>query len=451
MIQDGGNLTMFDLLTNKFENLFYKIRNKGKLSPGDLDDALREIKLALLEADVNFKVVKEFLENVKTKAIGEKILESLTPYQQVVKIVNEEITGMLGSTSSGIVFAPKGPTIIMTVGLQGTGKTSSVIKLANFLKNKFQKKVSIVAADIYRPAAVLQLEDMAKNIAVDVYSQSNSDPVSISAKGVELFKKSGSDVIIIDTAGRLQIDEKMMEEIVDIRNKVNPHQIFLVLDAMTGQEAVNIASAFNQKVECDGIILTKLDSDTRGGAALSVFHVVKKPIKFISSGERIEDFDIFYPDRIASRILGMGDILTLVEKAEKVVSEKEAKILEEKIYKNELNFEDFVGQLRSIKKMGSLDKIFSMLPIANKNKIFKKINLDDSYISRIEAIINSMTVEERRKPHIIDGSRRKRIARGSGSSVSEVNKLLLQFSKTKQMMKQFSGQKGKFNLPTGNL
>jgi len=442
---------MFDLLTNKFENLFYKIRNKGKLSPGDLDDALREIKLALLEADVNFKVVKEFLENIKTRAIGEKILESLTAYQQVVKIVNEEITGMLGSTSSGVVFAPKGPTIIMTVGLQGTGKTSAVIKLANFLGSKFQKKVSIVAADIYRPAAVLQLEDMAKNIAVDVYSESNSDPISISVKGVELFKKSGSDVIIIDTAGRLQIDEKMMKEIVGIRSKVNPHQIFLVLDAMTGQEAVNIASTFNQKVECDGIILTKLDSDTRGGAALSVYHVVKKPIKFISSGERIEDFDIFYPDRIASRILGMGDILTLVEKAEKVVSEKEAKILEEKIYKNELNFEDFVGQLRSIKKMGSLDKIFSMLPIANKNRIFKKINLDDSYISRIEAIINSMTVEERRKPHIINGSRRKRIARGSGSSVSEVNKLLLQFSKTRQMMKQFSGQKGKFNLPAGNL
>jgi len=442
---------MFDLLTNKFENLFYKIRNKGKLSPGDLDDALREIKLALLEADVNFKVVKEFLENIKTRAIGEKILESLTAYQQVVKIVNEEITGMLGSTSSGVVFAPKGPTIIMTVGLQGTGKTSAVIKLANFLGSKFQKKVSIVAADIYRPAAVLQLEDMAKNIAVDVYSESNSDPISISVKGVELFKRSGSDVIIIDTAGRLQIDEKMMKEIVGIRSKVNPHQIFLVLDAMTGQEAVNIASTFNQKVECDGIILTKLDSDTRGGAALSVYHVVKKPIKFISSGERIEDFDIFYPDRIASRILGMGDILTLVEKAEKVVSEKEAKILEEKIYKNELNFEDFVGQLRSIKKMGSLDKIFSMLPIANKNRIFKKINLDDSYISRIEAIINSMTVEERRKPHIINGSRRKRIARGSGSSVSEVNKLLLQFSKTRQMMKQFSGQKGKFNLPAGNL
>ncbi|HEY4695322.1 MAG TPA: signal recognition particle protein [Candidatus Hydromicrobium sp.] len=442
---------MFELLTTKFENLFYKIRNKGKLSPNDLDDALREIKLALLEADVNFKVVKEFLENVKAKSIGENILESLTPYQHVVKIVNEEITRMLGSTSSGVIFASKGPTIIMTVGLQGTGKTSAVIKLANFLKNKFQKKVSIVAADIYRPAAVLQLEDMAKNINVDVYSENNSDPVSISVKGIALFKKSGSDVIIIDTAGRLHVDENMMNEIVNIRNKVSPHQIYLVLDAMTGQEAVNIASTFNQKVECDGIILTKLDSDTRGGAALSVYYMVKKPVKFVSNGEKIEDFDIFYPDRIASRILGMGDILTLVEKAEKVVSEKEARRIEKKIYKNELNFEDFIGQLRSIKKMGSLDKIFSMMPIANKSKIFKKVNLDDSYLSHIEAIINSMTVEERRKPHIINGNRKKRIARGSGSSVSEVNKLLVQFSKTKQMLKQFSGSKGKFNLPLGNL
>ncbi len=442
---------MFELLTTKFENLFYKIRNKGKLSPNDLDDALREIKLALLEADVNFKVVKEFLENVKAKSIGENILESLTPYQHVVKIVNEEITRMLGSTSSGVIFASKGPTIIMTVGLQGTGKTSAVIKLANFLKNKFQKKVSIVAADVYRPAAVLQLEDMAKNINVDVYSENNSDPVSISVKGIALFKKSGSDVIIIDTAGRLHVDENMMNEIVNIRNKVSPHQIYLVLDAMTGQEAVNIASTFNQKVECDGIILTKLDSDTRGGAALSVYYIVKKPVKFVSNGEKIEDFDIFYPDRIASRILGMGDILTLVEKAEKVVSEKEARRIEKKIYKNELNFEDFIGQLRSIKKMGSLDKIFSMMPIANKSKIFKKVNLDDSYLSHIEAIINSMTVEERRKPHIINGNRKKRIARGSGSSVSEVNKLLVQFSKTKQMLKQFSGSKGKFNLPLGNL
>ncbi len=442
---------MFDQLTAKFENLFFKIRNKGKINPGDLDSALREIKLALLEADVNFKVVKEFLENVKAKAIGEKILESLTPYQQVVKIVNEEIIRMLGSSSGSISFVPKGPTVIMTVGLQGSGKTSSVIKLANFLKARFQKKVSVVAADIYRPAAVLQLEDMAKNIGVDVYSNENLDPVSISVKGLELFKKSGSDVVIIDTAGRLHIDENMMEEIVNIKKKVSPHQIYLVLDAMTGQEAVNIASSFNQKVECDGIILTKLDSDTRGGAALSVYYVVKKPIKFVSNGEKVEDFDIFYPDRIASRILGKGDVMTLVEKAEKAVSKKEAKRIEEKIYKNELNFEDFVGQLKSIKKIGSLDKIFSMIPMAGKNKMLKKVNFDDSHLDRIEAIINSMTVEERRRPHIINGSRKKRIAKGSGSTVSEVNRLLKQFSKTRQMLKQFSGQKGKFNMPFGNF
>lgn len=442
---------MFDLLTAKFEDLFYKIRNKGKLSPNDLDSALREIKLALLEADVNFKVVKEFIENVKAKATGEKILESLTPYQHVVKIVNEEIIRMLGSSSGAINFASRGPTIIMTVGLHGSGKTSSVIKLANFLKTKYQKKVSVVAADVYRPAAVLQLEDMAKNIDVDVYSENNSDPVSISVRGVELFKKSGSDVIIIDTAGRLHIDENMMDEIANIRNKTKPHQIYLVLDAMTGQEAVNIASSFNLRVECDGIILTKLDSDTRGGAALSVYYVVKKPVKFVSNGEKIEDFDIFYPDRIASRILGKGDILTLIEKAEKVVSEKEAKRIEEKIYRNELNFEDFVAQIRSLKKMGSIDKIFSMMPIVNKSKIFKKVNLDDSHLSHVEAIINSMTVDERRKPHIINGSRKKRIAKGSGNSVAEVNKLLEQFSKTKQMLKQFSGLKGKFKLPPGNF
>jgi len=265
-------------------------------------------------------------------------------------------------------------------------------------------------------------------------------------KGVELFKKSGSDVIIIDTAGRLQVDEVMMNEIANIRKKINPHQIYLVLDSMTGQEAVNIAYGFNQKVECDGIILTKLDSDTRGGAALSVYYVVKKPVKFVSNGEKVEDFDIFYPERIASRILGMGDILTLVEKAEKVVSEGEAKKIEEKIYRNELNFEDFIEQLRSIKKIGSMEKIFSMMPFANKNKIFKKVSLDDSYLTRIEAIINSMTIEERRKPHIINGSRKKRIAKGCGCSVSEVNRLLKQFSKTKQMLKQLSGLKGKFNF-----
>jgi signal recognition particle subunit SRP54 len=442
---------MFDSLTAKFEDLFYRIRNKGKLSPGDLDVALREIKLALLEADVNFKVVKEFLENVKSKAEGEQVLESLTPYQQVVKIVNEEIIKMLGSSSGGINFASGGPTIMMMIGLQGSGKTSTVIKLANFVKNKFQKKVSIVAADIYRPAAVLQIEDMAKNLGIEVFSDSNSDPVDISVRGVESFKKSGSDLIIIDTAGRLQIDKVMMDEIINIRKKIKPHEIYLVLDSMTGQQAVNIACGFNQSVEYDGVILTKLDSDTRGGAALSVYYIVKKPVKFISNGEKVDDFDIFYPERIASRILGMGDILTLTEKAEKVVSEKEAKRFEEKIYRDELNFEDFLSQLRSIKKMGSMDKIFSMLPIANKNKLFKNVSVDDSYLVRVEAIINSMTPEERKKPHIIGGSRKKRIAAGCGCSVSEINRLLKQFGKTKQLLKQFSGMKGKFGLPTGNL
>jgi len=439
---------MFEKLTSKFEDLFYKIRNKGKLSPGDLDNALREIKLALLEADVNFKVVKRFLENLKEKALGDEVMESLTPAQQVIKIVNDEMIRMLGGSSSGnISFASHGPTIIMMVGLQGTGKTSSVIKLANYLKIKNQKKVSLIAADVYRPAAILQLEDMAKTIGVEVYSEKDGDPVGISKEGVQRFTRSGSDVIIIDTAGRLHIDEKMMDEIKNIRKTVKPHQIYLVLDAMTGQEAVNIASSFNTAVECDGIILTKLDSDTRGGAALSVYYVVRKPIKFISNGEKVEDFDIFYPDRIASRILGKGDILTLIEKAEKVIDEKKAEELSRKIEKEQLNFEDFIEQLKSIKKIGSLDKIMSMLPISGSNKAFKKMNFDQSNLDRMEAIISSMTLYERRNPNIINGSRKKRIANGSGNSVNEVNKLLKQFAKTKQMMRHFSSLKGRMGMP----
>ena len=439
---------MFEKLTSKFEDLFYKIRNKGKLSPGDLDNALREIKLALLEADVNFKVVKRFLENLKEKALGDEVMESLTPAQQVIKIVNDEMIRMLGGSSSGnISFASRGPTIIMMVGLQGTGKTSSVIKLANYLKTKNQKKVSLIAADVYRPAAILQLEDMAKTIDIEVYSEKDGDPVGISKEGVQRFTRSGSDVIIIDTAGRLHIDEKMMDEIKNIRKTVKPHQIYLVLDAMTGQEAVNIASSFNTAVECDGIILTKLDSDTRGGAALSVYYVLKKPIKFISNGEKVEDFDIFYPDRIASRILGKGDVLTLIEKAEKVIDEKKAEELSRKIEKEQLNFEDFIEQLKSIKKIGSLDKIMSMLPISGSNRAFKKMNFDQSHLDRMEAIINSMTLYERRNPNIINGSRKKRIANGSGNSVNEVNKLLKQFAKTKQMMKHFSSLKGRMGMP----
>jgi len=438
---------MFEFLTTKFEDLFYKIRNRGKLSPNDLEKSLREIKLALLEADVNFKVVKEFIGEVKKKAIGEKILESLTPSQQIIKIVNEEIKAMLGSSSSEINFSGKSPTIILMVGVQGTGKTTAVVKLANFLKKNYQKKVSVVAADIYRPAAVLQLKDLAKSVNIEVYSEENKDPVLIAHNGVEFFKKTGSDVIVIDTAGRLQIDKNMMREIENIRNKVKPHQILLVLDAMTGQEAVNIASEFNSRLEVDGIILTKLDSDARGGAALSIYYVIKKPIKFISTGEKIEDFELFYPDRISSRILGMGDVMTLIENAEKVIDEKKAKEIEEKIFKNELNFEDFIYQLRGIKKMGSLEKIFSMIPIKNKSNILKNVNLNDSQLDRVEAIINSMTVDERRKPFIINGSRKKRIASGSGTTVSDVNRLLKQFNKTKQMLKQFSSLNGRLKLP----
>ena len=441
---------MFEQLTSKFEDLFYRIRNKGKLSPGDLDSALREIKLALLEADVNFKVVKEFLKNLKERALGEEVLESLTPAQQVIKIVNEEMVRMLGSAGGSINFASKGPTIIMMVGLQGTGKTSSVIKLANFLKIKHQKRISLIAADVYRPAAILQLTDMAKSIGIDVYSAKDDDPVKISKDGVDKFTRSGSDVIIIDTAGRLHIDDRMMDEIKKIRKTVRPHQVYLVLDAMTGQEAVNIASAFNSTVECDGIILTKLDSDTRGGAALSVYYVVRKPIKFVSNGEKVGDFDLFYPDRIASRILGKGDVLTLIEKAGKVFDEKKAKELSRKIERQQLNFEDFIEQLKALKKMGSLDKVMAMLPIARSNKAFKKIDFDQSHLDRMEAIINSMTIGERRNPDIINGSSKKRIAMGSGNSVSEVNKLLKQFAKTKQMMRHFSSLKGKLGLPFGN-
>ena len=442
---------MFEQLTSKFEDLFYRIRNKGKLSPADLDKALRDIKLALLEADVNFKVVKQFLANLKEKALGKEVMESLTPAQQVIKIVNDEMVKMLGSTGGNISFSPKGPTIIMMVGLQGTGKTSAVIKLSNYFKSRNQKKVSLIAADVYRPAAILQLEDMAKNIDVEVYSGKAKDPLKICKEGVDRFSRDGSDIIIIDTAGRLHIDEEMMDEIKSIRKAVKPHQIFLVLDAMTGQEAVNIASSFNSAVECDGIILTKLDSDTRGGAALSVYYVIRKPIKFISNGEKVDDFDIFHPDRIASRILGKGDVLTLIEKAEKVMDEKKAEELTKRIERQELNFEDFIDQLKSLKKIGSLDKVMSMLPISSANKAFKKMNFDQSHLDRMEAIINSMTIRERRDPGIINGSRKKRIAKGSGNSVNEVNKLLKQFSRTKQMMKHFSSLKGKRGLPFDGL
>jgi len=438
---------MFEFLTSKFEDLFFKIKNKGSLSPKDLDDSLREIRLVLLEADVNYLVVKEFLENIKKKALGENILESLSPFQQVIKIVNEELSAILGVAPGNLNFSQGIPTIIMIVGLQGSGKTTAAVKLASLIKSKYSKKVSLIAADIYRPAAILQLIDYSKKTGCEVYHEDDSkDPVSISVNGINALKKNANDVVIIDTAGRLQVDSEMMNEVVEIRKKTRPHQIYLVVDSMSGQEAVNVAKEFNSRLEYDGIILTKLDSDSRGGAALSINNVVKKPIRFISTGENIDDFDIFYPDRMASRILGMGDMLTLIEKTEKLIDEKKAREIEQKIYNSELNFEDFIEQLKSVKKLGSLEKIFSMLPGMGKNKALKDVNLDDGQLDKIEAMINSMTIEERRNPDLIDGSRKKRIAAGSGTTVNDVNRLLKQFEKTRSMLKQFSGGFNKKNI-----
>lgn len=442
---------MFEFLSSKFEELFYKIKNKGRLTQKDLDEALREIRLALLEADVNFKVVKLFLENISQKAIGGNVLENLSPFQQVVKIVNDELVNLLGASSGKINFAAKIPTVVMLIGLQGSGKTTSVVKLARFIKEKYGKSVCIVASDVYRPAAVLQISNLAKTYDIEVYSDNSLDAITISANGVRKFTKSGYDVVIIDTAGRLHIDEAMMQELINIKRVVKPHQIFLVLDAMTGQDAVNIATKFNSSIEYDGIILTKLDSDARGGAALSTYYLIKKPIKFVSTGEKVEEFDVFYPERMASRILGMGDVLTLIEKAEKTIDREKAKKLEEKIYKNELDLEDFLDQIRGIKKIGSLSKVFSMLPLMGKNRLLKDINLDDRQLVRIDAIISSMTREERRNPTIINGSRKKRIAKGSGTSVMEVNRLLRQFAQTKQILKQFTNFEGIPRLPFTRL
>ncbi len=335
---------MFEFLTSKFEELFYKLRNKGKISSQDLDTALRgllkeedvdvalkEIRIALIEADVNFKVVKEFLENTRSKALGQNILESLSPSQQIIKIVNEEMINILGKGGSELSFSGRLPTIFMLAGLQGTGKTTAVVKLANFIKNKYQRKVSVIAADIYRPAASLQLKNLASQVGIEVFLKDNLNPLEICKLGIDFFRKAGSDVVIIDTAGRLHVDTEMMQELKNIKKEIIPHQIYLVLDAMTGQEAVNIAIQFNNSIEFDGIILTKIDSDARGGAALSINYVIKKPIKFISTGEKIDEFEIFHPARIASRILGMGDVLTLIEKAEKAFDEKKAKEIEQKI------------------------------------------------------------------------------------------------------------------------
>ncbi len=428
---------IFEGLAEKLQDALQKLKNKGKLTEKDVQQAMREVKLALLEADVNFKVVKDFVNKVKERAIGVEVMESLTPGQQVIKIVNEELTALMGTTQSKITFASKPPTIFMLVGLQGSGKTTTGGKLGGYLK-KMGKKPLLVAADIYRPAAIQQLQVVGSKLDVPVFAMGDKvSPVNIAKAAIEHANKNGNDIVIIDTAGRLHVDDELMGELTEIKKTIVPNEILLVVDAMTGQDAVNVAESFNQKIGIDGVILTKLDGDTRGGAALSVRAVTQKPIKFIGLGEKLEDLEVFYPDRMASRILGMGDVLTFIEKAQANFDEKKAIELEKKIKSQSFGFDDFLEQLQQMKNMGPMSQLLEMIP-GIQNKQLKNLEFDEKKLIYIEAMIQSMTKEERRNPSIINGNRRKRIARGSGMTVNKVNNLLKQFAQMKKMMKQFS-------------
>ncbi|HHX68165.1 MAG: signal recognition particle protein [Miniphocaeibacter sp.] len=443
---------IFENLSDKLQNALSKLTGKGKLTEKDIDVAMREVKLALLEADVNFKVVKDFIKTVKERALGAEVMESLTPGQQVIKIVNEELTKLMGESEAKINFSSSPPTVILLCGLQGAGKTTHGGKLALHLK-KQGKRPMLVAGDIYRPAAIKQLQVVGEKVDVPVFSLGDKiSPVEIARQAVEEAKKNSNDVVILDTAGRLHIDEELMQELKDIKSTVNPDEILLVVDAMTGQDAVNVAKSFNDELDVTGIILTKLDGDARGGAALSIRNVAEKPIKFIGVGEKLDELEPFHPDRMASRILGMGDVLSLIERAQTAIDEKKAKELEEKIRSQKYSFNDFLEQLDQIRSMGPLDELLGMIPGVN-SKALKGLNFGDKEIKRIEAMIQSMTNYERENPEIIDSSRRKRIAKGSGTTVSELNKLLKQFKETRKMMKQMGNmsksmkKRGKFGLP----
>lgn len=439
----------FESLSNKLQDVFKQLRGKGKLTEKDVKAALREVKLALLEADVNFKIVKDFVNRVTEKAIGGDVLEGLNPGQQVVKIVNDELVELMGSTQSKLTFSSKPPTVYMMVGLQGAGKTTTTGKLAGQLR-KQGKHPLLVACDVYRPAAIKQLQVVGKTYDIPVFEMGQEDPVKIASEAVKYASGNGNDIVIIDTAGRLHINEELMDELLNIKTAVRPQEILLVVDAMTGQDAVNVAESFNEKLGLDGIIITKLDGDTRGGAALSVRAVTGKPIKYVGMGEKMEDLEPFYPDRMASRILGMGDVLSLIEKAQQVYDENQAKELEKKMRSSEFNLEDFMAQLQQVKKMGPMKDLLKMMPGASKLKL-DDINIDDNATVKVEAIIQSMTVEERRNPDILNGSRKKRIARGSGRSIQEVNQLLKQFNEMKKMMKSLTdmtkGKKGRMKFP----
>ena len=429
---------MFQNLTEKLSKAFSKFKNRGKLTAADVKEGMREVKLALLEADVNFKVVKDFVKSVTERAVGQSVLESLLPAQQIVKIVNEELIKLMGSEASKLEISSRPPTVVMMVGLQGAGKTTHTGKIANMFKHK-GKNPLLVACDVYRPAAVDQLKIVGDSVNTPVFSMGTKiSPIEIAKAGIEHAKKNGHDMVFIDTAGRLHIDEELMGELVGIKKATSPTEILLVVDAMTGQDAVNVADSFNQQLDITGVVLTKMDGDTRGGAALSVKYITGKPIKFIGTGEKLDAIELFHPDRMASRILGMGDVLSLIEKAEAAYDEKNAKELEKKFREQTFSLDDFLMQLRQLKKMGNINHLLSMLPGVNTGAL-KDAQVDEKQMVRIEAIILSMTKEERLRPEIINGSRRKRIAAGSGTTVEDINKLLKQFEQMKKTMKQFSG------------
>ncbi len=433
----------FEGLGEKLQNVFKKLKGKGKVSEADVKEAMREVKVALLEADVNFKVVKEFVKNVSEKAVGAAVLESLTPGQQIIKIVNDELTSLMGQTQAKLNFSNNPPTVIMLVGLQGAGKTTTCAKLAGQIRKQLSKRPLLVACDVYRPAAIKQLQVVGNQLDIPVFAEENSkNPVDIASKAVIHAKQHGNDPVIIDTAGRLHINEELMDELKNIKDCVKPSEILLVVDAMTGQDAVNVAESFNEQLGIDGVILTKLDGDTRGGAALSVRSVTGKPIKYVGMGEKLNELEPFYPDRMASRILGMGDVLSLIDKAQEAFDEKEAKALEEKLTKGQMDLEDFLNQLQQIKKMGPLENVIKMLPGIG-SKLPGDISIDEKQLARPEAIIRSMTPKERKKPEIINASRKVRIANGAGVKVSDVNALLKQFEQMRSMVKKFTSPGGK--------
>ncbi|EPG1376602.1 TPA_asm: signal recognition particle protein [Listeria monocytogenes] len=444
----------FEGLAGRLQETMNKIRGKGKVNEADVKEMMREVRLALLEADVNFKVVKQFIKTVSERAVGADVMKSLTPGQQVIKIVQEELTSLMGGEESKIGTADRPPTVIMMVGLQGAGKTTTSGKLANLLRKKYNCKPLLVAADIYRPAAIKQLETLGKQLDMPVFSLGDQvSPVEIAKQAIAKAKEEHLDYVIIDTAGRLHIDETLMDELKQVKEIATPTEILLVVDSMTGQDAVNVAQSFNEQLEITGVVLTKLDGDTRGGAALSIRSVTGKPIKFIATGEKMEALETFHPDRMASRILGMGDVLSLIEKAQTDVDTEKMKAMEQKMKDNSMTLDDFLEQLQQVKQMGPLDELLKMMPGANKMKGLDNMNVDDKQLGHIEAIIKSMTKNEKDNPDIINASRRKRIARGSGRPVQEINRLLKQFGEMKKMMKQMTGggkgKKGK--NPFGNF